>query len=155
MKFYHLAPLVIAAYYVPTPFVTVRTNAMAPAFYRGDILFTVKTDDLHANDVIVFEADSAKREPYPITHRIIRKQLNETGHFEYLTKGDALMMHDGYGQLYRHWLSKEKIQGRVRGILPYIGYPIVLISDWFLCVTLTVIIVLVMWWGAVLKRKDK
>ena len=117
---------------LPYPLIMLTSETMQPTIYRGDILFTlpVRLEDLRVNDVIVFHADSKKHHPMPIVHRLVRKRLNEDGEFEYLTKGDGSPIHDGYGRYYHHWLQKEQITARVRGVIPYLGYPAVLLEDY-------------------------
>ncbi|KAJ3168749.1 hypothetical protein HK101_011598 [Irineochytrium annulatum] len=121
-----------------SPLVVVLTGSMEPAFHRGDLLFLTHPrsvlDDapLRVGDVCVFKI---KDKPTPIVHRVVAAHDDERGGGDgkgavMLTKGDHNLENDralyAPGQL---WIRERDVVGRVRGIVPYIGYVSVLLNE--------------------------
>ena len=126
----------------PTPQIVVTTGSMIPTyngylnsendipfeifgmevpehFLRGDLLLikSVPVSDLKVGDVIVFEAG----QEMPIVHRIvsIREDSNNSGSYEFLTKGDNNSKTD-YTRF--HWIPAENVIGKVVLRIPNIGW---------------------------------
>ena len=112
-----------------SPIVVVLTGSMEPLFHRGDILFL--NWDYSApspGDIVVFKVPNQE---IPIVHRVIALQHLENGDYNCLTKGDNNEVNDrGLYDNRKLWLSKQNVQGRIRGFLPYIGMLTILLNDY-------------------------
>ncbi|MFX1304868.1 MAG: signal peptidase I [Promethearchaeota archaeon] len=126
-----------------TPMVVVVSGSMEPTLHRGDLLFlqgkdpaTIKngTIDGKEGDIIVFDAHGLWINPPadPIVHRVIGKKYDNAWFF--LTKGDANPSPD------EAWVPENKILGVVVGIIPYIGWVKIILTDSGLLIPLLVIV---------------
>lgn len=103
--------------------IAVLSNSMYPTFSRGDAIVIKKLDEndklkLKKDDVIYFGKDNNL-----VIHRIISITTNEHGKLEIVTKGDNNNTQDG-------WIvTNEEILGKVKLMVPYIGYPSVFVND--------------------------
>ena len=92
----------------------VESDSMAPTFTRGSVVFTerVEFSDIRVGDMLTFESkDTTQR----FTHRVYELDNNEQLIY---TKGDANDSRDPLPTSYKF------VKGRVRYILPFIGYVI-------------------------------
>ncbi|KAG1749659.1 uncharacterized protein EDB91DRAFT_1327137 [Suillus paluster] len=134
-----------------SPVVVVLSGSMEPTFYCGDLLFLTNPagERYHTGDITVYKIPGAD---IPIVHRVMEtrdvfipfensteKRIINTGlaklklppgeHQLMLTKGDNNHVNDL--DLYQglEWLERRHIVGKVRGFLPYIGYPMITLND--------------------------
>ena len=124
---YYLPALIITivlVYFISGYFkyyaIAIASNSMKPCFYKGDIVIINKEyKNLKNKDIIAF-----KYEGTVIVHRInqIIKQKNE---YYIYTKGDANHNPDNYK------ITKDMILGVVNYKIPYIGYPTVLLNEYW------------------------
>lgn len=102
--------------------ISIMSNSMAPAFYRGDVVIIEKLEEnqeIKIGDVIEY-----KLEQTMIIHRVIEiKEID--GEKKYKTKGDANNTSD------TELVSMSQIEGIAKLKLSYIGYPAVLLHDIF------------------------
>lgn len=126
-----------------TPMVVVVSGSMEPTLHRGDLLFlqgkdpaTIKNGTIYGKegDIIVFDAHGLwiNPPPDPIVHRVIGKKYDNAWFF--LTKGDANPSPD------EAWVPENKILGVVVGIIPYIGWVKIILTDSGLLIPLLVIV---------------
>ncbi|CAI0542980.1 unnamed protein product, partial [Linum tenue] len=114
-----------------SPVVVVVSGSMEPGFKRGDALFLYKNKDpIRAGDIVVF---NVKGQDVPIVHRVI--EVRNAGfqqlHYCLVGKtGDANDMDDRFlyarGQL---WLKPQHIMGRAVGLLPYVGWVTIVMTE--------------------------
>lgn len=111
------------------PIGVVTSDSMSPSIHRGDLLLTIPSQrPPRLYDVVVFQPPLC--DTPPVAHRIIAKRRNAHSQtMEYLTQGDNNVMDDGYGNLYPGWLQADQIQATVRGIIPFVGWPSVLLAE--------------------------
>ena len=104
--------------YVP---IGVMSNSMENIFVRGDIVVYEKINDidiLKEQDIICYQLDNIK-----VMHRIVK--INEyNGKKFFVTKGDNLTTNDPLR------VSEEQIIGRIKFVLPKIGYPSVWLYEY-------------------------
>ena len=104
--------------YVP---IGVMSNSMENIFVRGDIVVYEKINDidiLKEQDIICYQLDNIK-----VMHRIVK--INEyNGKKYFVTKGDNLTTNDPLR------VSEEQIIGRIKFVLPKIGYPSVWLYEY-------------------------
>lgn len=93
----------------------VQSGSMEPTIKTGSIVIVKPADDYKIGDIITFK--TGVKDKIPTTHRIYDIKVNEGVPF-YITKGDANNAPDD------REIAKKDIIGRVRLILPYIGYAI-------------------------------
>lgn len=101
--------------------IAIVSNSMNPYFYRGDAIIyeKAKADDIREGDVLVFIRDGKI-----ITHRVVKK-INTNDNTLFVTKGDNNNANDE-GYVY----SKD-VLGKGKSVVKYIGYPTVLVSEFF------------------------
>ncbi|KAI3627471.1 signal peptidase I [Malassezia furfur] len=110
-----------------SPVVVVLSGSMEPGFYRGDLLFLVKTSrPIEVGDVTVYRARNTE---IPIVHRVLETHSASHGQL-LLTKGDNNLMDDIMLYNGARWLHSDQIVGRVVGYLPYVGYVTLLMNDY-------------------------
>ncbi|KAI3625809.1 hypothetical protein CBS9595_001170 [Malassezia furfur] len=110
-----------------SPVVVVLSGSMEPGFYRGDLLFLVKTSrPIEVGDVTVYRARNTE---IPIVHRVLETHSASHGQL-LLTKGDNNLMDDIMLYNGARWLHSSQIVGRVVGYLPYVGYVTLLMNDY-------------------------
>lgn len=103
--------------------IAVLSNSMVPEFARGDAVIIEKIDKedlkkLKKGNIIYFSKDSNL-----IIHRIVSVKHTENNQLEIKTKGDNNNTND-------NWVVTEKeIIGVGKFMIPYIGYPSVLVSE--------------------------
>lgn len=94
---------------------TVMSGSMAPTIKTGSLVITKPAKVYQINDIITFENPQDTQKT--ITHRIIEtKKENNVDYF--ITKGDANSSPDAVN------VYPKMIIGKVRLILPFVGYPI-------------------------------
>jgi signal peptidase I len=135
-----LIGLGVAMRFVPTPFVAVASDSMAPALQRGDLVLVGSvTEELDVGHVIVVHVPMAIQERYgyppSIVHRIVEVKESADGQTAYRTKGDA-SAEDVFTTY------PADVTGVVRDRIPYAGYPILFLHSsqglFFLTATLFV-----------------
>ncbi len=127
-----------------SPIVVVISGSMEPKIHKGDLLFVMGVDaedikngtaEEQNGDVIVFDARGlwfgAPQEP--IVHRVIDKyNISDTWYFR--TKGDANLLQD------QAPVPESCVIGVVVGVIPYIGWVKIFLTDSGLLIPLLVII---------------
>uniref|UniRef100_A0A3B0MWX4 Signal peptidase complex catalytic subunit SEC11 n=1 Tax=Theileria annulata TaxID=5874 RepID=A0A3B0MWX4_THEAN len=101
-----------------SPVVVVLSGSMEPAFYRGDILFLMKKNEINSGDIVVFKLEGRE---IPIVHRAIT--LHESKDNLYvLSKGDNNRVHDrGLYPGNKNWLNNKDLIGTVLLKVPKVG----------------------------------
>ena len=103
--------------------IAVLSDSMVPEFARGDavIIEKINKEDLKKlkkGNIIYFSKDNSL-----VIHRIVSINRLENGSLEIKTKGDNNNAADG-------WVITEKdIIGTGKFMIPYVGYPSVLVSE--------------------------
>ena len=86
---------------------------MEPSYYRGDILFLMRREEIIPGDIIVYQLQN---EAIPIVHRVTTVQELPNKEKRILTKGDNNPVDDRglypRGQL---WLKEEHVMGQIVG----------------------------------------
>lgn len=92
-------------------------------FNKGDLMFLIGKDpeDIRIGDVIVFQS----KKPYPIIHRVIKKQ--EQGMWVFQTKGDNNHAQIRDDQLDETRVLEKVVLGKAIMRIPWLGY----IKIWF------------------------
>ncbi len=101
--------------------IAVASNSMVPMYSRGDAVIyeKVNVESLEVGDILAF-----KKDDIIVTHRIVKIWKRGDQYF-FTTKGDNNNGNDSY-------MPKEAdVLGRVRLSFKYIGYPTVLINEFF------------------------
>ncbi|KAJ7872352.1 signal peptidase I [Mycena olivaceomarginata] len=113
-----------------SPIVVVLSGSMEPGIYRGDLLFL--SNNLPQNyvtgDITVYQVAG---EAIPIVHRVMQTHTGpEKSSHLFLTKGDNNDLDDIslYQGLER--LEPKHVVGRVRCIIPLVGYASILINEY-------------------------
>ena len=119
-----VAITIVLVYFVSGYFkyyaIAIASNSMSPCFYKGDVVIINQEDKrIEKGDIIAF-----KKEGTVIIHRI--QQIIKTKD-EYLvyTKGDANRNPDNYK------ITKDMILGVVKYRIPYVGYPTILLNEYW------------------------
>lgn len=103
------------------PLAVVKSTSMEPSLYRGDVIVVHNsTRPFVVGEIVVFKIPDCD---VPIVHRIKQIDINpQTNQQQILTKGDNNPFDDK--QLYngKPYIASEQIQGRVRAIIPWIGW---------------------------------
>ena len=101
--------------------IAIMSNSMSPTYRRGDAIIynEVDTSELKVDDILAFQKDGIV-----VTHRIVKvwKQGNT---YYYTTKGDNNNTEDSFKP------REENVLGRVEYVFKYIGYPTVIINEFF------------------------
>ncbi len=130
-----------------TPIVVVTSPSMSPNINTGDLVFIRGIDPASIRngtiedkngDVILFDARGlwSGAPSIPVIHRVVNKQ-NNSGVWEFQTKGDANSLPDGYGV----WVPEDRIFGVVIGGIPYIGWIKIILTDSGLLIPLIVVVI--------------
>ena len=145
-----------------SPMVVVVSGSMEPKLSRGDLLFLKGKDaenirngtiEGKEGDIIVFDARGLwiTAPSDPIVHRVVDKKY-DNGWF-FLTKGDANTSPDA------EWVPETRILGVVVGMIPYIGWVKIVLTDSGLLIPLLVIVsfllVISIIWDLFNKEEDK
>lgn len=96
----------------------VTSNSMAPTSMFGDVLLAKSQEHYEPDDIVSYTVGESV-----ITHRIIAVERFGTFNAIYHTKGDANLSSD------LSLLEQENILGKVRIIIPKIGYVILLLQS--------------------------
>ena len=103
--------------------VAVMSGSMEPIFYRGDIVVVEKVkqnyDKLKLYDIIEYRLDDRI-----VLHRIVRIE-NKEGKLIFITKGDNNELED------EKPVETSQIAGKVKFVVKYVGYPSVLLNEYF------------------------
>ena len=94
------------------------TESMVPTIKVNDaiVVSRVKNNSVKIGDVITFSSSDRYFNGLTITHRVIGKELNESGNYTYRTKGDNNIAAD------TALVNGNKIHGKVLFKIPKIGY---------------------------------
>ncbi|MBW2991542.1 signal peptidase I [Candidatus Woesearchaeota archaeon] len=100
-----------------------ETYPFKNGFNRGDIMFLIGKEprDINIGDVIVFQS----KKPYPIIHRVIKKQ--DKGMWVFQTKGDNNKAQIRDEHLDETRVLEKQILGRAVMRVPWLGY----VKIWF------------------------
>ena len=101
--------------------IAIASNSMKPVYSRGDAVIYEKIDikELEVGDVLAFQ-----KENIVVTHRIT-KIWRQDDKYYFTTKGDNNNTEDVFTP------KEENVLGRVKIVFKYIGYPTVLINEYF------------------------
>jgi signal peptidase I len=150
-----------------TPIVVVTSPSMSPSINTGDLLFLRGVDPASIQNgteedkngaVILFNAQGLwiGAPTIPVVHRVVNKR-NNSGIWEFLTKGDANNYRDGYPA--EAWVSEDRIFGVVVGMIPYIGWVKIILTDSGLLIPLIAIVVFLIIasiiWDAYKEQQEK
>lgn len=113
--------LLIAAYILKVKLLVVTSNSMKPTFEFGDVLLAVSQEHYQVNDSISFTANGTI-----VTHRV----LSASNDSQYQTKGDANSSPD------LGLISHENVIGKVKTIIPKIGYFVLFLQSKFVFLSL-------------------
>ena len=101
--------------------IAIATNSMDPAYGRGDAVIYEKLspEEIEVGDILVF-----RKNHVIITHRVTKKWIsNDSYHFN--TKGDHNEVQDAFVT------NGSDVLGKVEFSIKYIGYPTVLVREFF------------------------
>ncbi len=101
--------------------IAIASDSMNPVYYRGDAIIYEKEDasNIEEGDILVFEYENIV-----VTHRVI--DISKVGNKIYFkTKGDNNENPDS------ELISEDKVHGKVKYIVKYIGYPTVILREMF------------------------
>jgi len=126
----------------------VTSPSMSPNINTGDLIFIRGidpafirngTEEDKNGDVILFDAQGLwiGAPSIPVIHRVVNKR-NNSGVWEFLTKGDANNYRDGYPA--EAWVSEGRIFGVVVGMIPAIGWVKIILTDSGLLIPLIAIV---------------
>ena len=101
--------------------IAIASNSMHPAYDRGDAVIYEKVDseEIEEGEILVFH-----KEGKIVTHRVTKK-WSSNGIYYFKTKGDQNNAEDAWET------SSNSVLGRVVFSFKYIGYPTVLINEFF------------------------
>lgn len=101
--------------------IAIGSNSMKPVYSRGDAIIyeKVSSEVIELGDILVY-----KKEGKIITHRVIKKWSSNNKYY-FNTKGDNNEVDDNLD------ISSSDVLGRVVFKTKYIGYPTVLINEFF------------------------
>lgn len=101
--------------------IAIASNSMIPTYYRGDALIIENYDNryLQEGEIIVFKKGNVL-----IAHRIVKTKESSDKLYFY-TKGDANKSVDD------QIVSQDEVEGVVKRVVKYIGYPTVWINELF------------------------
>ncbi len=103
-------------------FYVVNSGSMLPQLKPGFLIFTAAQDHYQTGQVVSYrQTNPTAQTQNTVTHRIVQTrtksandQTHETKSVEYLLRGDANRVADG-------WIESEQIVGRVLLSLPWLG----------------------------------
>lgn len=112
----------VAGFFTYRP-IAIVSDSMVPKFARGDAVVVKKMSNkekksLKKNDIIQYSLDGRT-----IVHRIHKKIKDENGNITYQTKGDNNNAPDD------KLVTLKQVKGKVTFVVPYAGWPSVLIYD--------------------------
>lgn len=105
--------------------IAVMSNSMAKLINRGDLVIVEKLNseekkNLKQHDIIEYRLDNSI-----IIHRIIEIEKANNGEVRYTTKGDNNTAADN------DYVLEDQIVAKVKFKIPAVGYPIVLLNEFF------------------------
>ncbi len=128
----------VVAYILKIKILVVTSNSMKPTFEFGDVLLAVSQEHYQLDDIISFTAQDTT-----VTHRIlsVKNSLKVTEvdgdsleqSKEYQTKGDANISAD------LNLIPHERILGKVKIIIPKIGYLVLFLQAKFTAIAFILI----------------
>ncbi len=112
----------VAGFFTYRP-IAIVSDSMVPKFARGDAVVVKKLSNkekksLKKNDIIQYSLDGRT-----IVHRIHKKIKDDNGNITYQTKGDNNNAPDD------KLVTLKQVKGKVMFVVPYAGWPSVLIYD--------------------------
>lgn len=112
----------VAGFFTYRP-IAIVSDSMVPKFARGDAVVVKKLSNkekksLQKNDIIQYSLDGRT-----IVHRIHKKIKDDNGNITYQTKGDNNNAPDD------KLVTLKQVKGKVMFVVPYAGWPSVLIYD--------------------------
>ncbi|KAJ7090772.1 putative signal peptidase [Mycena belliarum] len=119
-----------------SPIVVVLSGSMEPGINRGDLLIlsNYAPQDYKNGDITVYEVPG---EAIPIVHRVVQTHLEPASETDlesppilrFLTKGDNNDVDDVGLYKERERLEPRHVVGKVRGIIPLVGYVSILFNE--------------------------
>lgn len=103
--------------------IAIMSNSMNPIYYRGDAVIVEKISsisDLKVDDIIEYKINDIY-----VLHRIVAIEQYNNGNVLYITKGDSNTNID------KEKVKFSQIIGIVRVVIPKLGYPSVLLNEYF------------------------
>lgn len=94
----------------------VVTESMVPSIKVNDAIVVKRTDEVNIGDIITFFSRDKYYYGLTITHRVIGKQLDDSGNYVYRTKGDNNVLADTAR------VGSNDIYGKVILTIPKFGY---------------------------------
>lgn len=104
--------------------VAVMSGSMQPLFYRGDVVLVKKINEENVKNLKIYDIIEYKLDSRVVLHRIIKIE-EENGELYFTTKGDNNELED------TKRVTKDQVIGTIEGTIKYIGYPSVLLYDYF------------------------
>ena len=101
--------------------IAIASNSMNPVYYKGDAVIYEKNkaSNINKGDILVFEYDNKI-----ITHRVVNI-IKVGNRYYFQTKGDNNDSNDA------ELISDTNVFGKVKYIVKYVGYPTVLLQEYF------------------------
>ena len=130
------------------------SRSMVPTINVNDAILVKRenNDKYDVGDVITFLSEENNYDGYPITHRIIQKELINEKQSSYTTKGDNNMIADP------DRVMTSDIYGRVMFVIPKLGYLknfLAKPSNFFLCVLIPTLIVFIYDFSRIINAMNK
>lgn len=101
--------------------IAIMSGSMSPIYNRGDMVIVQQYNpemDIQRGTIVQYTVDGAS-----ITHRVVEISTTQ-GKLVYTTKGDNNADNDPWQ------VTTDQLRGVVRGRIPLIGYPTVLLNEW-------------------------
>ena len=114
----------IAGFFKYMP-VAVMSNSMANLIKRGDVVVIEKLSDSDIENIKLYDIVEYELDNHIVVHRVIKIEQTKDGKYKFITKGD----HNGAPDNKK--VSEEQIIGKVKFKIPNVGYPAVLLNDFF------------------------
>ena len=114
--------LFVAGIFKFTP-VAVMSGSMEPIFYRGDVVVVEKVKENYQK-LKLYDIIEYRLEDRIVLHRIVKIEDKE-GKLTFITKGDNNELED------EKPVETSQIVGKVKFVVKYIGYPSVLLNEYF------------------------
>lgn len=105
--------------------IAVMSGSMEPIFYRGDIVIVERISEENCNELKLYDIIEYKLGKKLILHRIVKIEENESGKLIFTTKGDNNEKEDS------EKVEASQILGKIKFSMKYIGYPSVLLNEYF------------------------
>jgi len=95
------------------PIVSVASESMLPTLHKGDLVFSVRPDNLGTDDIVIYHANCPQLPEEDVIHRVI--EFPATGMI--ITKGDNNLYEDPC------MVEFEQVKGKVVFAVPLLGWP--------------------------------